>query len=408
MTRVPSSDPDESEHSKKSLRGLLSLALALSLGPAVTLGLDRFAYALLLPAMKNDLEWSYALAGGMNTANAVGYLLGALLAAPAISRLGSRQAFAGGLLVTSLVLLTSSLPSAYTSLIALRLAAGVVGAIAFVAGSVLAAHAASDRPDRVALVLGVYYGGGGLGIFLSALGVPALLELGPVDPAAWRLGWIGLGVASLLALAVAGVAVYRMPEPSTSPTEAGEGWSARPLFPAFVAYFLFGSGYIAYMTFVIAFLRVRGAGALEVSLFWAVLGVVAFASTPAWGPIIERLRGGRALAVVLVVVAAGATLPLISDAPVPMFASAALFGGSFLAVVTAVMALARKSFPAYAWSAGIAALTTTFAVGQCLGPIVSGILSDRSGGLEAGLTLSAGMLIVAVLAALTQREVSPG
>ena len=57
---------------------MLRLALALSLGAAVSLGITRFAYALLLPAMRADLGWSYTLAGAMNTANALGYLLGAL------------------------------------------------------------------------------------------------------------------------------------------------------------------------------------------------------------------------------------------------------------------------------------------------------------------------------------------
>jgi predicted MFS family arabinose efflux permease len=55
-----------------------ALALALSLGAAVSLGITRFAYGLLLPAMRTDLGWSYTLAGGMNTANALGYFLGAL------------------------------------------------------------------------------------------------------------------------------------------------------------------------------------------------------------------------------------------------------------------------------------------------------------------------------------------
>ena len=56
----------------------LALALALSLGAAVSLGITRFAYGLLLPPMRADLGWSYTLAGAMNTANAVGYLVGAL------------------------------------------------------------------------------------------------------------------------------------------------------------------------------------------------------------------------------------------------------------------------------------------------------------------------------------------
>ena len=63
----------------------IALALALSLGAAVSLGITRFAYGLLLPVMKGDLAWSYTLAGAMNTANALGYLLGAL-ATPALMR----------------------------------------------------------------------------------------------------------------------------------------------------------------------------------------------------------------------------------------------------------------------------------------------------------------------------------
>ena len=45
---------------------------ALSLGAAVSLGITRFSYALLLPPMRADLHWTYTLAGAMNTANAAG------------------------------------------------------------------------------------------------------------------------------------------------------------------------------------------------------------------------------------------------------------------------------------------------------------------------------------------------
>lgn len=48
------------------------------MGAALSLGITRFSYGLLLPPMRDDLNWSYTLAGGMNTVNALGYLLGAL------------------------------------------------------------------------------------------------------------------------------------------------------------------------------------------------------------------------------------------------------------------------------------------------------------------------------------------
>ena len=75
-----------------SRRDVLRQALALALGAAVSLGLARFSYALLLGPMRDDLGWSYFTAGAMNTANAAGYLLGALLAPRWIARHGPKSA----------------------------------------------------------------------------------------------------------------------------------------------------------------------------------------------------------------------------------------------------------------------------------------------------------------------------
>src|SRR3569833_2421732 len=80
---------------------LLRLALALSLGAAVSLGITRFAYGLLLPPMRADLHWSYTLAGGMNTANALGYLLGALGTRTLMRRYSASQLLIGGAILSS-------------------------------------------------------------------------------------------------------------------------------------------------------------------------------------------------------------------------------------------------------------------------------------------------------------------
>ena len=58
---------------------------ALSLGPVVGNGFARFGYALLLPAMKLDMVWSFTQAGWINTAHAIGYLVGAVLS-PSLER----------------------------------------------------------------------------------------------------------------------------------------------------------------------------------------------------------------------------------------------------------------------------------------------------------------------------------
>ena len=64
----------------------LLVAAALALAAAISLGLSRFSYALLLPPMRADLGWSYFTAGAINTVNAAGYLVGALLTPLAMRR----------------------------------------------------------------------------------------------------------------------------------------------------------------------------------------------------------------------------------------------------------------------------------------------------------------------------------
>src|SRR5512133_1057659 len=74
----------------------LVVAAALALGAAVSLGLARFSYALLLPPMRADLSWSYLTAGAMNTVNAAGYLAGALLLPRVLARVDVRRVLLGG------------------------------------------------------------------------------------------------------------------------------------------------------------------------------------------------------------------------------------------------------------------------------------------------------------------------
>jgi len=119
------------------------VVVGLAMGPAVALGFARFAYALLLPPMRAALGWSFANAGAMNTANAAGYLVGALTAAPVGKRLGDRRVFAVSLLLTALTVGVSGLTADFTVLLALRVIAGFTGALAFVCGAGLASAAST-------------------------------------------------------------------------------------------------------------------------------------------------------------------------------------------------------------------------------------------------------------------------
>jgi MFS family permease len=134
------------------------VVLGLALAPVVALGFSRFAYALLLPPMREDLGWTYTAAGGMNTANAIGYIVGAATAALWAWRLGTRRAFIAMLVVSALALTATAATSDYVALMALRVIGGVSTAVSFVVGSSLAARMRGS-------LLPLYFAGPAIGAY---------------------------------------------------------------------------------------------------------------------------------------------------------------------------------------------------------------------------------------------------
>lgn len=377
--------------------------LTLALGPAVSLGLARFAYALLLPPMRDAMHWSLAMAGAMNSANALGYLIGAVTCAPLARQYGSRRVFVTSFAVTAASLLVTAASVDVGMLFFLRLLAGASGAICFITGAGLVAQLGSKATaPRAALLLSLYFSGGGAGIVLSGLALPALLDSGGTT-VSWRWGWVLLGALSIAALAVVAPTALATREPPVSP-HTDRSWPVRRLAPLLFCYCFFGAGYIAYMTFIIAYLKGEGAGTLETTGFWVVLGVAAVTGGFVWARPISQLRGGRGAATVCAVLTLGALLPLLSSSMAVVILSALLFGGSFLAVVTAVTVVARRSLREHHWTPAIATLTVAFALGQSAGPILAGVLSEGPSGLRLGLELSVGVLALASVVAFAQRH----
>ncbi len=379
----------------------LRVAFALALGSAIALGLARFSYALLLQPMRDDLGWSYLTAGAMNTVNAAGYLVGALLAPRWLARHDARAILLAGGVAASLLLVAHGVVLGDAPLYALRLLTGVASAALFVSGGVLAARLGATHPTRAGLLLGIYYGGTGLGIVASALLVPPLLALAAAH--AWQWAWVALGVAAALstfAMAAPTRPLAAKPVPR-DPEHGGFDW--RPFSFGLAGYFMFGIGYIGYMTFVIALLREQGLGHAQTIAFFVLLGVGVVASSWLWAGLLQRARGGEALGLLNALLAVATVLPVFSAHPVAVFVSGALFGSVFLSLVASTTALVRHNLPASLWAGGIAAFTIVFAFGQIVGPSVVGWIADAAGGLQRGLGFSALALALGAVLAFRQR-----
>ena len=185
------------------------LILVLALAPAVGVGLCRFAYSLLLPDMRESLAWSYATAGFLNTANAAGYLSGALAASPIARRIGLFRAVLIGTAIC-VVTLALSMTANIVVLSTARLLSGFAGAVAFVAASALAANVAQAHPQRLGFLMSLLFTGPGIGIFISGLTAPFLLQW--LGPGSW---WIVWGVLAAIAFVLTMVLPLARAAPAT-------------------------------------------------------------------------------------------------------------------------------------------------------------------------------------------------
>src|SRR5260221_8304147 len=379
------------------------LILILSLTPTIGLGIGRFAYALVLPDMRDALGWSYSAAGFMNTINAAGYLVGALLASRIAKRFGLSAALRWGTLVCVASLALSAMSGNFVILSLARLAAGVAAAAGFIAGSALAATIAQSRPARANFLLSLFYAGPGLGILSSGLVAPYVLQA--FGPGSWWFVW---GGRTLLLVCLI---VPLLLTPIDTRAQIAEATSAKfaigPVVIYLAGYFLFGAGYIAYMTFMIAYVRDAGGGAAAQSAFWSLIGLSAVATPWVWRGVLALNRGGISTAIILRVNAIGAAPPLFGHSTLLLAISALVFGVAFFAVVASTTAFVRFNYPPAEGPTGIRPMTIPLGIGQTLGPIAVGAVTDAFGSLSYALNVSAAMLALGAIAAAFQRRLRP-
>ncbi len=395
--------PDDAERGADApQRLLIGGAAAL----AVAMGIGRFAYTPILPAMEAAAYLDTGQAGLLASANYAGYLAGALATA-AIPR-----AARGRVLVLSLlaVVATTALMAGTMNLAAwgvIRFLSGLASAGVFVLASGIVLDALRQQ-GQVSLS-GWLFCGVGVGIALSGA---------VVRVAGGALGWRGEWLALALLAAVALYPSWRWLLPAhngaTTPARETPIATARatPILSRAVraalallllAYLLEGLGYIVTGTFLVAIVeRMPGLGGFGPSV-WIVVGLAAAPSGVVWAGLAARAGYARALALAYVVQACGIGLPLLGGAGAALL-SAVLFGGTFIGISTLTLTLASQIAPRR--SAGlIGLLTAAFGLGQIAGPLLAGVLAGRTHTFGPALvtataTILLGGILMAAMAAL--------
>ena len=363
----------------------LTLAFGGLLAMAAGIGIGRFVYTPILPPMVEALSLSKAEAGLIASANFVGYLAGALLAAVRLP--GSRRAWLlMGLALNAVCLAAMAMTSSLPLFLVLRLGAGIASAFCLIFSSALVLDrlAATGRSGLSAL----HFAGVGIGIAASAALVATL--------GTWQSMW--LASAALALVAAAGVVVTVPTEDAPSSTAAAaarSGYSTAFMILA-AAYFLFGFGYIITATFLIDI--VRGSPAIRhlEAYAWVLVGLGAAPSVVLWGALGRRIGILPAFAVASLVEAAGVAASVLWLQTMGVVIAALFLGGTFMGLTALGLIGARETGTGDP-RGRIALMTASFSVGQILGPSFAGFAYDATGSLAMPSLIAVAALVVAAL-----------
>jgi predicted MFS family arabinose efflux permease len=344
---------------------------------AVGIGIGRFVYTPILPPMLAALGLSKATAGLIASANFAGYLAGALGATRHLP--GSRRLWLLGALLTSAATtaamgFTLSVPA----FLVLRFSGGVASALVLILASALVLErlAEAGRPGLASL----HFAGVGVGIAVSAALIAFLLEYGGDWSSMWRVS----GAASFLGALAAAVLVPDEPPP---PISAGQvtGRKARDprLRRMVLAYGLFGFGYVITATFLVAIVRATPSIRALEPVTWVMVGIAAAPSVLLWSWLGRRIGIPAGFAIAALAEAAGVLASVFWPGMVGICLAAVLVGGTFMGLTALGLMhgreLARET-PGTDARRVMAAMTGAFGVGQIVGPVLAGVLSDATGG----------------------------
>lgn len=346
----------------------------------IAMGIGRFSYTVILPYMQETFEFSRATAGYLATSNYLGYLVGAWVAGRL--PIGNKR-----ILFLQITLVISILTTAFMSFTnviiiwyLLRFISGVVSAFIFVViTSLILDQLASSSHMHLS---GLFYSGVGIGIALSAVIVSPIQAVFH-----WNGTWIVLALFSIVLF----VLIVLFIKPITPSKQLVESQIISQKTPPqswmkwlIIAYSLEGLGYIVTGTFIVSIAQESTSFHGDAAFVWFVVGVAAIPSCIVWSKLAQRYGYVKILLISMLLQAIGIVLPALATNSMTLYASAFIFGATFMGITTVCTTLARKLAPVNSHQM-IGYLTAGYALGQMIGPSIAGTLASYTNSYQYAL-----------------------
>lgn len=383
---------------------------ALCTGVMATLagiGIARFAYTPLLPALIQEGWFSASQGAYLGAANLLGYFIGALSAHTLSERFPVRAVMGASFVAIALSFFFCAGEGSFGGFFFWRLVSGIAGAVLMVVGPSLALSATS--PERRPSVGALVFTGIGLGALLSASVVPWLLEVSLMAT------WTTLGLLCVVAGVVCDRGFIRLaPAPAPDPAKNGQpgnqsAYAGANLAVLLVmgAYALDAVGFVPHTVFWVDYLaRENALGHQAASLQWAIFGMGAVCGPLMVGMLAQRVGWHRGLTIAFLAKAAAVALPVFSLAVLSQSVSSFVVG----AMIPGIVALTSGRLAELVGPAAHKKLwgqaTAAFAAAQALSGYAMSALYVAWGTYSPLFAISGAMLIGGFLLVILSRGLS--
>jgi predicted MFS family arabinose efflux permease len=356
----------------------------------VGVGLARFAYTPLIPALIGAAWLTPAGAAYLGATNFAGYLAGALLSQWVARHVGLRRALRAALLLTAISFVACAWPLSELWLSLWRFLAGFTGALLMV----LAAPGIVSRlpAARRGIASGVIFTGIGLGIAASGTLLPLLLQYG------LRSVWLGFGALTLLLTVLAWQGFQDSHAAPSTPARPPRE-NRRLLRALYAEYGLNAFGLVPHIVFFVDFIaRGLDKGITVGAFYWVILGIGASVGPMLAGLVADRIGFRNALRASYALQAIVVALPIFDVGPIGLGISALIAGASAPGVVALTIGRTQELVPSedarrLAWRN----CTLMFALAQAVAAYLMSYVFAQTHGYAILFALGAGALALSLV-----------
>ena len=376
-----------------------AVVLLVALAAAVGHAFGRFSYGVLLPAVRDDMGITNALAGSIGAANVSAYLLGTIVVAWATSRYRLANVMRLGLVLVTIGLFMASLATGPWSLSAGLFLTGMGGAFLWIPSPVIAADALPTEQRHLAV--GWLGSGVGLGIMFSSV-VTGMLRSSEGDSSWSSVYQIQFGVGLIL-LALVLIFVRHQQEAPSGGAGIG-GFAALQRMPGWLPLILAYSTFGFINLLVVGFLTTRleddsGWSTGDAAFAFSLMGLAMIFGGPIFAAFAKRIGIRLTLAmafgfwpILLGVVMLGLSMPVLLAC-----LGLGLLFSAFPILIT--LYVVENTTPED-YGPSFSAATLAFGITQIISPPVGGLIADMTGSFTIVFLLAALMGVLGLMASL--------